>query len=1003
MHNHFIVIILLFSLINVKAQQSAIYTHNLKGFQEALDLYHSKQYQAAQNIFLKIKKRSTNIELTADCTYYIANAAIRLNQLGADKRMEEFVSQYPTSTKTTAAFMDVADYYFEQGKYAYALKWYDKVETNNISNEKEEEFNFKKGYALFTVKKYNDAKKHLNRVITSKAYGAQAKYYIGYMAYQNNDYDEATIYFDQITDEKGVNEKLSYYQADLNFKLGNFQKAIDLAKEQLPKSDRNEVSELNKIIGESYFNLQQYEASIAYLEAYKGKRGRWNNTDFYQLGYAHYKQKEYEKAIQQFNKIIDGNDHVAQNAYYHLAECYLKTYKKQEALNAFRNASEMNFNTEIQQDAWLNYARLSYDIGNPYENVSQVLTDYLKKHPKSPYKNEIEDLLVDSYITTRDYEAAIEVIENNRSTANKETLQKVTFYRGIELFTEANYKAARNYFEKSLKERSNPSYTTQAMYWMAETAYILENYEEATIGYKEFLQQSNVQEIGYKDAQYNLGYAYFKQQNYIQAIVHFEKYAEENQQDSPRIEDAYLRIGDGHFMLAQYWLAMEAYNKAIALNGTSSDYATFQKAMSHGLVGNSEQKTTTLEQFIEAYQKSPLRDDAMYELGSTYLLRSQNTEALKRFDRLINSYQKSKYVVKALLKQGLIHYNSGNNTEALIKFKKVVRAFPSTQEAIQAVSTAKLIYIDEGRVDEYANWVKELDFVEVSDAELDHATYESAEKQFNQNNTITAIKSFEAYLQKFPEGLHSLQANFYLAQAYYLDGQKEKTIPHYKYVLSKEQNEFTEQALLRVSEMYLLQKTYDEVIPILTQLEAETEYPQNVIYAQSNLMKAYYELENYEKTIIYAEKVLQHKEIDNRIKADAHVMIARAAIKTGDEAKAKEAYAEVQKSATGNLAAEALYYDAYFKNKEGAYEVSNVRIQELAKNYPGYKEYGAKGLIIMAKNFYALEDAFQATYILENVIQSFTDYPEVLEQAKNELEIIKNEEAKRNASVVPEN
>ena len=56
----------------------------------------------------------------------------------------------------------------------------------------------------------------------------------------------------------------------------------------------------------------------------------------------------------------------------------------------------------------------------------------------------------------------------------------------------------------------------------------------------------------------------------------------------------------------------------------------------------------------------------------------------------------------------------------------------------------------------------------------------------------------------------------------------------------------------------------------------------------------------------------------------------------------------------------------------------------------------------MARNFYALDDAFQATYILENVIKNFKDYPEVVAEAKQELEIIKSKEAQRNSDVLPD-
>ena len=53
----------------------------------------------------------------------------------------------------------------------------------------------------------------------------------------------------------------------------------------------------------------------------------------------------------------------------------------------------------------------------------------------------------------------------------------------------------------------------------------------------------------------------------------------------------------------------------------------------------------------------------------------------------------------------------------------------------------------------------------------------------------------------------------------------------------------------------------------------------------------------------------------------------------------------------------------------------------------------------MAKNFYALKDAYQATYILESVTTNFTDYPDVVEEAKAELAVIKAAESKTNSSV----
>jgi hypothetical protein len=127
--------------------------------------------------------------------------------------------------------------------------------------------------------------------------------------------------------------------------------------------------------------------------------------------------------------------------------------------------------------------------------------------------------------------------------------------------------------------------------------------------------------------------------------------------------------------------------------------------------------------------------------------------------------------------------------------------------------------------------------------------------------------------------------------------------------------------------------------------------------------------------------------------------VARSAMKANDAVKARAAYAKLLTIAKGELAAEALYYDAYFKNADGKFEASNTAIQKLTKDYSGYKYFGAKGLVVMAKNFYGMKDAFQANYILESVIKNFSDFSDVIEEAHKEQDSIKAEEAKTNSSI----
>lgn len=984
----------------ISAQQSAIYTNSLSEFDNAFKLFKDKQYQSAQILFEKVKQNNNSQDVQADCAYYIGICAIHLNQNNADELIEKFIKDYPTSSKTNQAYIEVAQYYFEQGKFPQALQYFDKVDENALTYEQTEKYTFQKGYAYFTAGDKKSAADYFNKVINSKVYGTQANYYLGFMQYEGNNYQEANKYFKKVEGEEKYSDKLSYFKADMAFKEGSFQKAIDAGLAAMPKSNASEKSELNKIIGESYFNLQQYDKALPYLKEYKGKKGKWSNTDFYQLGYTYYMQKDYENAVSQFNKIIDGNDSVAQNAYYHLGECYFKTDKKQQALNAFKSASEMDFDKKIQEDANLNYAKLSYEIGNSFQSVPDVLTSFLNKYPNSPNKTEIETLLINSYITSKNYKDALTLLEKNNSPENKVAYQKVLFYRGIELYTDGNYQEALSMFKKSIANQKNEKITARATFWKGETEYVLDNFGDALQSFKQFESLAEAQTTPEsKNINYNIAYAYFKQKEYDQAGNYFQKYVDGPKDDKVRLNDAYLRLGDSRFVSAKYWPAMDAYNKAIDMKGIDADYAAFQKALSYGFVGKTDKKIDDFNSFLQKFKTSQYRDDALFELGNTYVTENKTDLAIKTYDQLLSEFKNGSFASKAILRQGLIYYNAQKDESAITKFKEVAAKYPKTPEALEAVSTARLVYMDNGKVNEYAAWVRTLDFVEVSDADLDNDTYEAAEKQFLQNNTKQAITSLSGYVSQFPNGIHALKANFYLAQSLYTDGKENNAVPNYEFVIGKPRNEFTEQSLARLCEIHLKKDDYTKAVPVLQRLETEADFPQNVTFAQANLMRSYYDQKDYANAVVYADKVLANPKTDNKIKSDAQIIVARAAIKVNDEQKARVAYAKLLTIAKGELAAEALYYEAHFKNKDGKYEDSNKTVQKLAKDYSGYKYFGAKGLIVMAKNYYQLKDNFSATSILDSVIKNFKEFDDVVSEAQTELNMIKGEAAKTNSSL----
>ena len=618
---------------------------------------------------------------------------------------------------------------------------------------------------------------------------------------------------------------------------------------------------------------------------------------------------------------------------------------------------------------------------------------FLEKYPKNSNKSEVEKLLIDSYISSKNYKEALVILEKNDAPENKTAYQKVLFYSGLQSFTDGEYQVALKRFEKAVNLQKDILITTRATFWKAETQFVLDDFKNALLTFKQFIgfgEAANTPE--FKNYNYNIGYTYFKLKEYNQAENYFQNQIEKSA-DKARLNDSYLRLGDCRFISSKYWPAMQAYGKVMEQQGVDADYAYLQTAICFGFLGKNVKKTEVLNTFLQLFSKSEYRDDVLFELGNTYVAENKDDQAITTYDQLIKEFEKGSFVSKAILRQGLVYYNADKDAQAIEKFKQVVAEFPKSPEALEAVSTARLIYVENGKVDEYASWVRTLDFVSVTDADLDNDTYEAAEKQYQQGNAKPAMDGFKAYLTVFPKGIHVLQAHFYLAQSQFANESEEKSVSHYEYVIAEPRNEFTEPSLVRLGQIFLKAKEVEKAIVVLSRIETEADLLQNKTFAKANLMKLYYDKKDYANAVVYAEKVLDNPKAEADVKSDAQIVVARSAMETGDEAKAKAGYEKLA-TAQGELGAEALYFDAYFKNKEGKFEDSNAVIQQLAKNYSDYKYFGAKGLLLMAANFYALKDSYQATFILETVIKNFADFSDIVAKAQTDLETIQSDESK---------
>ena len=148
------------------------------------------------------------------------------------------------------------------------------------------------------------------------------------------------------------------------------------------------------------------------------------------------------------------------------------------------------------------------------------------------------------------------------------------------------------------------------------------------------------------------------------------------------------------------------------------------------------------------------------------------------------------------------------------------------------------------------------------------------------------------------------------------------------------------------------------------------------------MMKIAVDAEDFSQAEKYADQVLANTKNSPSVKEQAQIIKARSSMKRGNDSEAKKAYTALEKSANPEVAAEALYAKAYYQNKGKAFKSSNETIFKLSNNYASEEYWGAKSLVLMAKNYLALGDKYQASYTVDQIIANYKDFPDVVTEAK---------------------
>jgi TolA-binding protein len=989
----------LFGVSTVFAQKTVVLIHEDVEFKNAIELFQKEKFGAAQKSFNKIISSHNNLNssIRSDAEYYSAICAIELFNKDGEFYLKQFITNYPESPKVKNAYFYLAKYNYIKKKYTEANEWFDKVDIYDLTTEELAEFYFKRGYSYFMTEKIDLAKKDFYEIKDiDNIYAASAKYYYAHILYNEKNYETALKDFLKLQYNETFKSVVPFYIAQLYYLQGKYDDVITYAPKLLDSVNSKRAPEIARIIGESYYHTSRYADAIPYLKKYETSVGTLLRDDSYEMGYAYYKIKDYDNARNYFiNTTSIDNDLLAQNAFYHLADCYLKAGQKQNARNAFGLSANLSFDRVIQEDALFNYAKLSYEQAfNPYNDAIKAFQKYIKEYPNSIRVDEAYTYLVNVFITSKNYKDALDAIENIKMLTPElaQIYQKVAFYRAVELFNNTQYGDALDHFNKAVIHKSDKLLTALSMYWIGECYYREQQYQSAIYSYLAYLDEpGSVSASEITDANYNIGYCYFKQKDYTNSNLWFRRFVTfKPNADPEKVNDAYNRIGDGYFMMRDFSNAVEYYEEAHKMKLVDADYSLYQKALSNGVQKKYKAKVDDLNLFIQNYLKSPYIQKVKLELAQSYLADKQNDLALSSFKNFIEEYPNSFYVNTCLSKIGLIYYNTKDDDNALLYFDRLIKRDRKSSEANEAIHLVKEIYTAKGNIQGLEEYLSSIG-ASMPVLALDSLTYNVAKTRYLEQDCKVAVVDFEKYIQRFPEGVFIVNASYYKAECEQQNGNIDGALAGYSFVLSKNRNQFTEKSLYYASDILFKKQNYSQAFDYYKQLSTLSEDAKSIVTSAIGLMRCAYYLKNYSDAIAYSNIVLGIEKIEITYINEAHYIIAHSLLATQ---KLDDAFAEFRalaNTAKNELGAEALYQVAFIQHQKGDYKECEKTVFDFINSDGDYPYWVTKALILLADNYVALKDNFQAKTTLKSIVTD-SDIPELIKIAQEKIDKITAEE-----------
>ena len=983
--------------------QQSLDQHTPQAFYEnAMFLMEAKNYGGARTYFEKYLQ-SGDDTYHIKAKYYDAICGLKLYHLDGEKKIYDFIKEYPLSPLSSHAYFEVGEYFFQDRNYKEAVVYLSKVDQKSISKENKSTVQYDLGYSYFATKKFGKALKEFNKLKNAKGkYQDPAHYYAGFIEYDQQQYHEALADYLAIQNNKAFASSVPYMITSIYYKSGGYNELVAYAKPVLDNNNKvQQRGQMAILLAESYFKLgQQLDAYYYFGVAHKSVK--FTAQSIYHYGVAAYKSEHKSKSIELLKSVAGQNNSVGALASYALGNLYLEDGNNEFAFTAFKSVVESKHALGLQEEASFTAGKLAYDLGRFSESIS-ILTDFKNEYPDGKYSSNVNDLLAQAFLNTRNYKLALDYIEalGDKSNIVWQAYQQATFHYGVAFYNNRKFTKAIDLFNKSLAHPLDDGYSLKANLWIAEAYSIGKKYNLAMPFYNAAISLGQKADADdFWKAVYGRGYAFYNMAGYAKALPDFKHYIGNIRKEDNAYGDALVRLADCYYVAKDYQTALKYFTEAIHSTVNEIDYAYYRAGVIYGILDNLSKAVNYLDRVINVYPTSAYYDDALFEKGLLQLKKEYFQKSLTTLNKLIVEKPRSPYIAFALERSAVASFNLGDYARTSSLYRKFIDSYPNNPTVSDALIGLQESMRLAGTDAEFEQILENFKAKNPDISGLEKVEFESLKGFYNNQEYTRAAKGFNAYLSAYPEDVNSIEVKYLLAESLYRLNEPDSALSLYYQLFKSNESIMAHRITERIADIEYDKLNLNISIRYYHELLKVAASNNQKLRAWLGLMNGHYQLGSFDSTLVFAELLLQHGGNQNDFIVGATLKKGLAMLSLGQFENALLLFEQTTELAQDKNGAQAQYYIGLILNQQHDYTNSNEALYVIPEQYGIYTEWLDKAFLLVSENFIAMKEYFQAKATLQSIIDNSADV-QTRQMATSRYQWVSNEEAKE-VNLVPD-